>query len=209
MKLIIVRHGETTENAKTQDIGHDNEALLTQEGILQAKKLGEYLRHEKISHAYTSPQKRAVHTAREILAHHPDAKVEHVDDLREQNLGVAETLPKHVWKEIKKNTKEPFHLFKAEGGESYMELQARAKKFLHNLVKKHLHPEPGRRTDDTVLVVSHGGTLGVLLLHILEKELTEENYKAHQPKNTEFSVIEIVDDGTKKVHVINSREHLN
>jgi len=200
MKIIIVRHGETTENAKTQDIGHNNEALLTEHGVLQAQKLGEHLKGEKISHAYVSPQKRAVHTAEEILKHHPKAAILHVDDLKEQNLGVADTLPKAVWKEMKKNAKEPFHLFKPENGESYSELQARAKKFFHSLAQKH--------KDDTVLVVSHGGTLGVLILDILEKELTEENYRAHQPKNTEFTIVEISEDGQKKIHMVNSREHL-
>lgn len=201
MRIIIVRHAETTENAKTQDIGHDNEALLTEHGVLQAKKLGEHLKGEKISHAYTSPQRRAIHTAEHILTHHPSAKIAHVEDLREQNLGIYESVPKHVWKEVKKNAKEPFHVFKPEKGESYTELQERAKKFFHEMVKKH--------SQDTVLVVSHGGTLGVLLLHILEKELTEENYRAHQPKNTEFTVVEIFEGGDKKIHVLNGRHHLD
>ncbi len=200
MKVIIVRHGETTENAKTQDVGHNTEALLTEQGVLQAQKLGEHLKAEKISHAYTSPQKRAVHTAEHILRHHPLVKMASVDDLCEQHLGIAESLPKAVWKEIKKNAKEPFHVFKAEGGESYLELQWRAKKFFHSLTKRHVN--------DTILVVSHGGTLGVLLLDILEKELTEENYRAHQPKNTEFTIVEFFGDGKKKVHQLNSHQHL-
>src|SRR3989344_2343466 len=158
MRIIIVRHGQTTENAKTQNIGHDTAAVLTEDGILQAQKLGEYLKGEKISHAYVSPQKRAVHTAEKILHHHPAVKMAHVDELREQGLGAAEVLPKPVWKEMIKNSGQPWHLFKAESGESYHELQERAKKFLHEMVKKH--------PNDTVLVVSHGGTLGVLLLHI-------------------------------------------
>src|SRR3989344_4332767 len=199
MKIIIVRHGQTTENAKTQNIGHDNEALLTEEGILQAEKLGHHLKGEKITHAYSSPQKRAVHTAEKILQHHPIAKITHVDELREQGLGAAEVLPKEVRKEMIKNSGQPWHLFKAEKGESYVELQERAKKFLHEMVKKH--------PNDTVLVVSHGGTLGVLLLHILEKELNEENYRAHQPKNTEFTVVQIFDDGKRNIHKLNSREH--
>ncbi len=209
MKVIIVRHAETTENAKTQDIGHNSEALLTENGILQAEKLGYHLKSEKISHAYVSPQKRAVHTAEKILHHHPSVKLMQVDDLREQSLGIYESVPKHVWKEVKKNTKEPFHLFKPEKGESYSELQARITKFFHNMATRH--------KDETVLVVSHGGTLGVLLLHILEKELTEENYRAHQPKNTEFTIVEVLKpfdtaqgkSADLKIHVLNGREHLN
>lgn len=200
MKAIIVRHAETTENVKNQDIGHDNEALLTEHGVLQAKKLGAYLKGEKISHAYTSPQHRAVHTAREILAHHPAAKIMQVEHLREQNLGIYQSAPKHVWREFRKNSKQLFHEVKPENGESYVELQQRAKAFFSSLGQRH--------KDDTVLIVSHGGTLGVLLLDILGKELTEENYKAHQPKNTEFTVVEVSAAG-QKIHKLNGREHLD
>ena len=52
MKIIIVRHAKTDENAKGADASRESEALLNEEGILQAKKLGHHLKHEKISHAY-------------------------------------------------------------------------------------------------------------------------------------------------------------
>jgi len=201
MKVIIVRHGQTDENVGDGLAARKSDVLLNDEGVTQAKKLAEHLKGEKISHAYVSPLTRAVDTAKHILEHHMGVNITHVDELLEQNLGAAESMSKAAWKEIKKNATEPFHVFKAEGGESYAELQARAQKFFHELAQKH--------PNDTVLIVSHGGTLGVLLLHILEKELTEENYRAHQPKNTEFTVIEISDDGQKTVHVLNSREHLN
>ncbi len=173
MKIIIVRHAETTENAKTKDLGH-GEALLTEQGILQAQKLGKHLKDHKITHAYSSPQRRAVHTAEEIIKHQQNVAIESLDDLREQD---------------------------KKGGETREQLQMRAKKSLHKIIQRH--------KNDTVLVVSHGGTLGVLLLHLLEKELTEENYRAHQPKNTEFTVIEITDSGEKKIHVLNGRHHLD
>lgn len=85
--------------------------------------------------------------------------------------------------------------------ESYPQLQQRAKAFFSNLVEKH-------GDDDTVLVVSHGGTLGVLMVDILGKELTEENYRAHQPKNAEFTVIEVSRPTDLQIHKLNSREHL-
>lgn len=201
MKIIIVRHGETSESAGGGLVARKSDIGLNEAGVMQAKKLGEHLKGEKISHAYTSPLGRAVHTAQEILRHHPEVKLTHAEELLEQSLGEAESLPKEVFKEMRKASPDPWHLFKAEKGESYAELQARAKKFFHELVQKH--------PNDTVLVVSHGGTLGVLLLDILEKELTEEHYRANQPKNTEFTVVEIGDDGKKQVHVLNSRQHLS
>ena len=201
MKIIIVRHAQTDENVKKVDIGYDSEALLNEEGILQAKKLGHHLKHEKISHAYVSPQKRAVRTAQEVLAHHPRAKLEHVEHLREQNLGIYESVPKHIFKEVKAKSIEPFHLFKPEKGESYADLKARAGKFFDELLKKH-------SGDSTILIVSHAGTVGMLLLHILEKEITEENYKAHKPENTAVTMLDISKDGKVDVLVVNSLQHL-
>ncbi len=202
MKIIIVRHAETTENAKTQDLGHDSEALLTENGVSQAKKLGEYLKSEKITHAYSSPQKRAVHTAKLALEHHPSVEVIEVPDLREQNLGIYEAVSKEEWKAARKNSGQAFHLFTPEKGESYQDVQKRASKFLKSLIDTH-------KEDDTVLMVSHGGTTGVLLLDIFEKEINEENYKAHKPENTAVTILEIFKDKPMKVHALNSREHLN
>lgn len=200
MRVIIVRHAQTDENVKQVDIGHDSQALLNAEGIAQAKKLGHYLKAEKITHAYVSPQQRAVHTAKEVLDHHPKATMIATDDLKEQNLGVYESVSKHVWKAVKEQSTDPFHLFKPEKGESYAELQARVSKFFRDLVRKH--------ADDTVLIVSHGGTIGMLLLDIFQKPITKEHYQTHKPENTAVTILDIADDGKVQAHVVNSTKHL-
>ena len=201
MKVIIVRHGQTTENAKTQDVGHNSEALLTSEGVMQAQKLGRLLKSENILHAYSSPQQRAIHTAQEILAHHPKVILTHEPNLKEQSLGIYEDAPKHVWKQVRTESKDPYHLFKPEGGESYAQVQARAAGFFKDLAKKH--------PNDTVLVVSHGVTTSLLLMHLFGKEINEENYKAYKPENTAFTVVEISDKGEVRPQKVNSLEHLN
>ena len=119
----------------------------------------------------------------------------------EQNLGIYEGRRKAEWKEIKKNTREPFHLFKPEKGESYAELQDRVRNFFEELLAKH--------QDDTVFMVSHGGTLGMLYLYILGKELNEENYKAVRSDNTALTILEVHKGKPHTVHVINSTKHLN
>ncbi len=201
MKVIIVRHGQTNENAGKIIIGREIDVLLNKVGILQAKKLGEFLKNEKIDFAYVSPQKRAVHTAQEVLKFHTSVKIVKTPHLREQNLGIYEAVGKSEWKEIKKNTKEPFHLFKPPKGESYFELQERVKTFFNTLLDKH--------KNDTVLVVSHGGTLGMLYLHLFDKEITEANYNVHKPENTALTILEIYENAPIKVHKVNSLKHLN
>src|SRR3989344_1912545 len=154
MKVIIVRHGQTDENVKKIDIGHDSSSGLNEEGVKQAQKLADFLKNEKINFAYVSSQERAVHTAKEVLKFHPSAKLVKTPHLREQSLGIYESVPKHVWKEVKAKSTEPFHLFKPPEGESYSELQERVKDFFNDLINQH--------ENDTVFIVSHGGTLGML-----------------------------------------------
>ncbi len=202
MKVIIVRHGQTDENTKGGDASRDSEALLTYEGILQVKKLGHALKGHRITYAYSSPQKRAINTAEEILFYHSNAKIEHVDNLREQNLGKFSVLPKNVIREIHKQSGKPFADFRPEEGESYADVQKRVTTFLHNLVQKH-------QNEDVILIVSHGGTLGMLLLSILEKEITEENYKTYKPENSAVTIIEIFKDKPIAIHTINDVNHLN
>lgn len=201
MKIILVRHAQTDENIDGGLALQTSEVLLNETGKSQAEKLGQHLKGHKISHVYSGPLKRAVDTASKILDHQPEAQFIVSEHLDEQKLGEAATMPKAEWKEIKKNSTEPWHLFRAKEGESYTQMQFRVATFFHDLISKH-------KSDDTIVIVSHGGPLGVLLLHILEKELTQENYKAHQPKNTETTIIEISEDGQKKIHELNSNTHL-
>jgi broad specificity phosphatase PhoE len=200
MKVIIVRHGQTDENTKSVDIGKDSNAQLNEQGKLQAKKLGHHLKKEKIHAAYTSPQKRARDTAEGILVFQDPVDIIEIPDLREQNMGIYEGAPKQVWKQAIRDSMSLFHEFKPEKGESYGELQKRAASFFDKLLEKH--------ENDTVLVVSHGGTLGMLYLHILGKEPTQENYSAHKPENTAVTIVEIFKDKPLKVHKLNSLEHL-
>ncbi len=61
-KLIIVRHGETEWNQEGRKQGHANN-LLSEKGKVQAHKLSEFLKGEKIDCVYSSdllqPKKEA------------------------------------------------------------------------------------------------------------------------------------------------------
>lgn len=199
MKLIIARHGQTDDNIGGEMAKRSSEVQLNKEGRKQAQKLGVHLRSEKIVFVYTSPQKRAVETVKEIIAHHPAATLVHAEELRERDLGVYENLSKGELKEVLRDIADPWHLHQPKNGESYVQLQARTDRFVQYLLKKHPH--------DTVLLVSHGGPLGVLTLDLLDQDLSEENYRTYQPKNAEFTMVEFLPKG-KKVHVLNQNIHL-
>ena len=57
MKVIIVRHAQTDENVGEGLANRLSEVELNEEGIKQAKKLGEYLKTHPITHSYTNPIK--------------------------------------------------------------------------------------------------------------------------------------------------------
>ena len=86
MKLILVRHGETLENIQGLLQGH-MPGTLSKKGVKQAKELALKLKAEKVDCAYSSDLKRAVDTAKEVMAFHPEAKLVLSKGLREVDLG--------------------------------------------------------------------------------------------------------------------------
>jgi 2,3-bisphosphoglycerate-dependent phosphoglycerate mutase len=77
-KLFVFRHTETFDNKRGIFSGWRDSAL-TPEGLAQAKKIAEQLKHYPIEYAFTSHLKRARKTLEIVLAEHFPAKV-FVDD---------------------------------------------------------------------------------------------------------------------------------
>jgi broad specificity phosphatase PhoE len=200
MRGIFVRHGETEQIVagitQGQGVGGD----LNDLGKWQAQQIALALKAEQIDHAYCSDLKRAVDTADAILQQHPDVPVQYTPVLRERSLGIYEGRPKREWKEANRAATVPFHLFKPIGGESYEEVRQRIYAFYKKLVA--LHP------DETVLLVTHGGTLAMLYMTLLEKPLTPEEYEKYRPENTAVTIGEFDRDGTIRIEILNSTQHV-
>ncbi|OIO62163.1 hypothetical protein COT48_01245 [Candidatus Woesearchaeota archaeon CG08_land_8_20_14_0_20_47_9] len=201
MKLIIVRHGETHENAadiaqgQGQGLGRLNEL-----GKKQARLVAARLKYEGIDIAYVSDLERAVDTSREILKFHPDVEVIYSKDLRERHLGNLEGKHRDALAEIGEKSGLPFHKFKPEGGESMLDVQKRVKRFYNELLKKH--------KNDTVLLVTHGGTIISLLMHLFKASF-EKDFDKYRPGNTSVTILEIEHaEARPKVHVLNCTVHL-
>jgi len=147
MKLLMTRHGQSQWQIEGDSAGFD--APLTTLGEAQAHRLGMYLaQHYTIEAIFASPLKRTRHTS-EIVAAYLDLPVTYDDDLREFDEWEAgwAPLPASMW-DMSPATEELTP--------GYSRFRPRVLAAMRRAVE----PYPG---DKTVLVVAHGGTIGVML----------------------------------------------
>ncbi len=154
--LILIRHGETEWNREGRIQGHLDSALTT-EGIAQAEACARRLAAEQFHALYASDLPRVQHTAA-ILNAPFKLTVNSREDLRERCFGIGEGL---TYAEMDSRHPEVFSRSRAldpdyaiEGGETRRQFHARVRGALTDIAAAH----PGER----VLVVTHGGVLGVV-----------------------------------------------
>ena len=198
MRLILVRHGKTYENANDITQGQ-RDTKLNEEGIKQSRSLARYLKNKTIDVAYSSDLSRTVDTANSILFFHPNVKLFKKKEIREWARGIYEGKSKDLLRQAIKKTDRPREEFEPECGEGSMYVvQKRAVAFLNELFEKH--------KEENILVVSHGGVIGSLLLHLFGESF--ESYSKYRPKNTAVTILDINDKKDKTLHLLNSIKHL-
>lgn len=94
MDLLLIRHGSNPEPGPAE-IDPD----LNEWGIAQAHRLGVRLQSERLDCIYTSPLRRALHTA-QIIHEHTQAPLERREALREISFG---RLRRETWEDIEKD----------------------------------------------------------------------------------------------------------
>ena len=160
-RLYLVRHGATAISAEDRFAGA-SDVPLSPDGRRQAARLGERLATERIDAIYASPLMRAVETAR-LVAGQRGLEPTLLDELREIHHGHWEGLTRAdaqarspgeyaAWEE------DPF-TFAPEGGESGVQVLARALPVIRTIVERHVGGH--------VLVVSHKATLRLVLCSYL------------------------------------------
>jgi alpha-ribazole phosphatase/probable phosphoglycerate mutase len=161
MRLSLVRHAETTEDARRRCYGRLDVGLSAR-GRTQCESLAEWFRHEPVGGVVASPAIRARETAAAIAAPH-GLTVEVADSLRELDFGELEG---RRYDEIAQSDPELYERWMSApttvrfpGGESYADLEARAADAIATLVR---HPS-GR----SVVVVTHGGVIRAVLRSVL------------------------------------------
>ena len=149
--LILVRHGETSWNAKKKLQGIAK-VPLNAIGRAQAQATGKFLAHFPIDVIYSSPLARAMETARAIQKRHPKTKLITEDLLLERQFGLLEgRMYDEVFLDFPRFGFEQtwFYPFYTPGGsEALVDVLKRAKKF----IEKILSDQQGK----TVVVISHG-----------------------------------------------------
>ena len=198
MKIIIARHGETKGNTKKLAEGGGSEGSLTKKGHEQARKLAKRLESEHIDVIVVSPLNRTRQTAEPIIKTHPKAEVILDPELREMDFGILEGITYDEYIEHKKKSGLSNLDFKRDGGESYNDVYARAKRFTEQALKKY--------AGKTVLMVSHGVMLRQIIANLLNQQVDADKRNSHD--NTGISVIEIKKDGNHKVILKNCTKHL-
>ncbi|MQA91428.1 MAG: histidine phosphatase family protein [Gemmatimonas sp.] len=160
-RVFLVRHGATVLTDEDRFAGAIDVAL-SELGRDQARRLSDRLRDQEISAVYASKLRRAAETARILAAPHrlPVAELSafreiahgHWEELTRDE--VEQRFPREVaaWDD------DPFS-FAPEGGETGLQVTARALPALLEIVRHH--------RGQAVLVVSHKATIRILLSSLL------------------------------------------
>lgn len=188
MKLILIRHGETSWNKQRRIQGSRSNTQLNETGYGQADRIAALLKQQRIDAIYSSPLKRAVNTA-ETLATACGLQVRTVPELQEIDAGELDGLSEkdmcqgHLafWNEWGKGDPS-LHL---PGGESLEDLQKRVGWAVERILERH--------TDDTVAVVGHLFTNLVIICWALGFDL--RNIRRLRLATASISIVEFTTRG--------------
>lgn len=204
-RLILVRHGETEWNRQKRYQGQTDTELNTT-GIRQAGKTAERLAQEKISVIYCSDLRRARQTA-EIIASKQSERIDIRESplLREMDFGDYEGLTFDEMDEQYRlifsaspswRSRGPY--VRSPNGESIADLAARVEQFSTSTLEHH-------PSNDTVLIAAHGGTIQVLVCHLLGISL--DHWWQIRISGAAVSILETYPQGTSIV-LLNDVNHL-
>lgn len=209
VKLVFVRHGQTTGNRDDILQGSTVDFPLTEKGNWEGYRAGQALRHVKWDAVFSSDLGRAMDTCRIMMEGNDFGQMENpVALLREISYGVREGLPRSMGVEEartivaqKRGVDVSEVVDNAETGD---EVYARQLQFLQQLKEVLASFLPGRVCK--VLCVSHGGFIKRFLQSFAGSLGVE---KIH---NCAISVIQVCwreDDEQTPIITMDSESHLN
>ncbi len=198
MRLLLVRHGQTSWNDSGRAQGH-TDIPLDATGLDQVQKLGQAFQGEFIDRVLTSDLVRSAETARAI-SQATQVPLETRTYLRERSFGAWEGL---TFQEVGKNLADAAerHQKSAQevrppNGESFQDVWDRLDAVYRDLDK----------TDGTTAIVSHGGALSLLLAKLIKGTL--DTSRAFRFGNTGITELERRPDGLFLIKRYNDTTHL-
>ncbi len=194
--IIIVRHGQTEWNMLGKWQGSADIPLNTR-GLEEAVAIGKRLANWQIDAIYSSDLQRAAQTAEAIAQHHDHLDVQIEPAWRERDVGDCEGMTRA---EIREKYKDHVQIgtFQAPNGETADQLSARVISAFKQIEADH--------ADETVLVVSHGGTIASLITHVLNLPF-EDSWRFKAGYNTGLSQLEKAERGWRLTR-LNDTSHL-
>jgi len=202
--LHLVRHGETDYNRNRIVQGRGINSDLNQRGRQQADALAQRFAGVPLNAIYSSTLNRAIQTADRVAAHHPKVPRYQLRDLEEMSWGIYEGEPsseamRNVFARFYEQWTSGVFDERIEGGESILDVQYRAMVALQHITQAH--------SGETVLVVSHGRMLRVLLASVLPEYGLERMHEiAHA--NTSVNTVQY-SGGLYTAEVLNDTSHLD
>jgi alpha-ribazole phosphatase len=199
VKLILVRHGETTGQSSLRYWGR-TDVPLSEVGLEQAQRLGECLKAERFTAIFVSRLKRVQATAEAINRHH-NLPLTTCPELDEVDFGQLEGL---TAAEIDARFPDFYRLWlnwettlEFPGGESVAGFHGRVSHFSERLETF--------GEAQTALVVAHAGTLRMLICSMLDLPLP--NWRKMRLDLASRSVVELTPAGGVLV-CLNDTSHL-
>ena len=215
IRLVLVRHGQSSFNAKGLIQGRTDDSLLTDKGYDQALKAGKALSKINFDKIYSSPLVRAAETAKTIQKSlDKEQNIVYDENLLEVDLSEWSGLKieeiKNKFPEIYPTWKnDPENLIlKRKDNKTYKPIQElfdQAAIFLEDVLKIYLDKD-----DVNILVVGHNAILRCLILLLLGKP--KQGFRKIRLENASFSIINISckeNSFKTQIECLNQTSHLN
>ena len=214
IRLVLVRHGLSSFNAKGLIQGRTDESLLTEEGYQQALKAGKALSNINFEKIYSSPLIRAAETAKTINKNFKkEQNIVFDKNLLEVDLsewsGLKIDKIKHKFPEIYPIWKnDPENLILKRNNKTYKPIQElfdQASNFMEDILKLYLEKD-----NVNILVVGHNAILRCLILLLLGKP--KQGFRKIRLENASFSILNIsknVSSFKTQIECLNQTSHLN
>src|SRR5713101_4417758 len=213
IRVLIVRHAQSTFNVQQRYQGRSDEPVLTDSGAAAAVEVGRHLVTERIDAIISSPLRRARQTADIIMAvlrqdRQDEPSLSNSDDLMEVDLPQWEGLPldavRRQFPDSHRSWSDQPHEFRMspEGRSTFFpvrELFEQANRFWCDFLQYH--------AAQTVVLVTHGGTARALISTAVG--IKPERFHSLQQSNCGISILEFpARSSTAQIEALNLTAHL-